>query len=122
MASTAGTVAESRAAASDVAFLGALFVVFLGEAGFFMILFDATTFFIGVVVTTAGCLVGIATMIFVSGVAALGFLVGVDALMAPFLVGVEAMIVSFLGVRSSVGVGLLLGSELLCWEWDPSWE
>jgi hypothetical protein len=120
MALTAGTVARSRAAASDIAFLGAFFVVFLGEVGLF-VPFDATTFFVGVIVMTAGCLVGVAT-IFVGGVAAVGFLVGVDMLAAPFLVGIEATTVSFLGVSSSVRVGLLLGSELLCWEWAPSWE
>ncbi len=120
MALTAGTVARSRAAASVVAFLGAFFVVFLGEVGFF-VPFNATTFFVGVVVTMAGCLVGVAT-IFVGGIAAVGFLVGLDTLVAPFLVSVEATTVSFLGVSSSVGVGLFLGNELLRWEWAPSWE
>jgi hypothetical protein len=103
-----------------VVFLGTFFVVFLGEAGLF-VPFNATTFFVGVVVTTAGCLVGVAT-IFVGGVATVGFLVGVDALAAPFLVGVEATTVSFLRVSSSVGVGLLLGSGALSWEPAPSWE
>ncbi len=120
MALAAGTVARSRAAASDIPFLGAFFVVFLGEAGFF-VPFNATTFFVDVVVTTAGCLVCVAT-IFVGSVAAVGFLVGIDTLVASFLVGVEATTVSFLGVSSSVEVGLLLGSELLHWEWAPSWE
>ncbi len=94
----AGTVARSRAAA--FAFLGAFFVVFLGEAGFF-VPFNATTFFVGVAMTTAGCLVSVAT-IFVGGVAAVGFLVGIDAFAAPFLVGVEATTVSFLDASSSV--------------------
>ncbi len=103
-----------------VAFLGTFFVVFLGEAGFF-VPFDARTFFVGVVMTTAGCLLGVAT-IFVGGIAAVGFLVGVDALAAPFLVGVEATTVSFLGMSSSVGVRLLLGSWAPSWESAPSWE
>ncbi len=63
MASRVGTVARSRAAASDVAFLGAFFVVFLGEAGFF-VPFNATTFFIGVVVMTVGCLLVGVTFLF----------------------------------------------------------
>ncbi len=93
----------------------------MGEAGFF-VPFNAMTFFVSVVVTTAGCLVGVAT-IFVGGVAAVGFLVGVDPLAATFLVGVEATTVSFLGVSSSVGVRLLLGSGApASWESAPSWE
>ncbi len=103
-------------------------MVFLGGAGFFVpfdattffvgvvvlfdtmtflvgvvIPFDATIFFVGVVVTTAGCLVDVAN-IFVGRVAAVGFLVGVD------------VTVSFLGVGLLLGSWLLLGSEA------PSWE
>ncbi len=125
-----GTAAGSRAAVSDVVFLGAFFTVFLGEAGFF-VPFDATTFFVCIIARMAGCLVFVAS-IFVGGIAAVGFLVGVDALaapfmvgieapVAPFLVGVEATTISFLGVNFSVGVGLLLGSELLHRECAPSW-
>ncbi len=65
------------------AFLGTFFMVFLGEASFFIpfnattfflgvvVPFDATTFFVDVLVTTAGCLVD------------------VDVFAAPFLVSVK---------------------------------
>ncbi len=86
-------------------------MVFLGEAGFFVPL-DATTFFVGAVVTTAGCLVGVAT-IFVGGVAAVGFLVGVDALAAPFLVGVGAFTDSFLLGVDAITDSFLVGVEAM---------
>ena len=79
---------EKRAAASHVTILGTFFVVFLGEAGFFVLLvattvfisvvllFDATTFFVGIIVTMAGCLVD------------------VDVFAALFLVGVKQQLSS----------------------------
>jgi hypothetical protein len=75
-------------------------------------------FFIGIVVTTAGCLVGVATN-FVSGIVTVGFLVGVDALAAPFLVGIEAMTVSFLGLSTFLTRGLVYIHHNYCNKIQP---
>ena len=99
-------------------------MVFLVGAGFF-VPFDATTFFVGAVVTTTGCLVGVATKVMFFGgegfFGDVGFLVRVDALAAPlvgvdactasFLVGVDAFTVSFLVGVAAFTVSFLVGVD-----------